>query len=305
MTDECGGHRFGFVALVGRPNAGKSTLLNQLVGEKVAIVTHKPQTTRNRITGIRTTPTAQLVYVDTPGLHKGQRHALNQRMNQAAEAALEEVDAVVVVVDARHPNDDDRAVLRLAAASGRPVFLALNKIDRIEDRSRLLPVTEKLIETSDGDLPVPAGVFYISALKGDGVADLEQALAEAVPSGPPMFEAEAYTDRSVRFLVAELIREQLLLNLHEELPYGTTVEIERFEETEGHTMIGAVIHVNEDRHKGMVIGKGGETLKRIGTRARAEIKEMLGMPVHLDLWVRTSRDWINDATQVVKLTNDE
>lgn len=300
-------HRFGYVALIGRPNAGKSTLLNRVVGEKVAIVTHKPQTTRHRITGIHTTESAQVVYVDTPGLHQGRRHALNRRMNQVAEAALEEVDLVVAVIDARNPGSGDRAILARAAAAGRPLILALNKVDGIDDRGRLLPVTEELVDACRSGLApesgriVPAGVFYISALKGDAVNDLQEAVVEALPEGPPVFEADSYTDRSVRFLAAELIREQLMLNLHQELPYGTTVEIERFEETDGRTAIGAVIHVNEDRHKGMVIGRGGETLKRIGTRARIEIEKMLGWPVHLDVWVRTTRDWINDPARLQEL----
>lgn len=303
MSDKSGEHRFGLVALVGRPNAGKSTLLNRLVGEKVAIITHKPQTTRHRITGIHTTASAQIAYVDTPGLHRGQRHALNRHMNQIAEAVLEEVDAVVVLVDARHVGAEDEAILRRAAAAGRPLFLVLNKVDSLDDRGRLLPLTEKLVAACSP--APPSGVFYISALKGDGVDDLQQAVIAALPTGPPMFEADMYTDRSVRFLAAELIREQLLLNLHQELPYGTSVEIERFEQLEdGYTVIGAVINVNEDRHKGMVIGRGGETLKRIGSRARVELQTLLDTRVHLELWVRTDRDWVKDPGKVEKVVGE-
>ncbi len=294
MSESAG--RFGFVALVGRPNVGKSTLLNRMVGERVSIVTHKAQTTRQRITGVLTRADGQVAFVDTPGIHERESHALNRFMNRTAREVFREVDLAVVLLDATKITDEDRKVLKLAAASPVPVMLAINKIDRLDDRSRLLELTAELTEGQEF-----AGVYYISATGGDGVDDLINALVERLPEGPPMFEADQFTDRPVRFLVAELIREQLLLQLHQELPYGLTVEIEKFEDQQRRTEIHAVIRVASERHKGMVIGKGGSVLKRVGSRARMAARELLDRPVHLELWVRVDPDWMDRESRLRQL----
>ncbi len=289
-------HRFGFAALLGRPNTGKSTLLNRIVGERVSIVTHKPQTTRQRITGVLTRPEGQVAFVDTPGLHGRETHALNRYMNRTARESLRDVDVVLVMVDAAKITDDDQRVLEIAAACGRPVVLVINKIDRLADRSRLLALTDSLTRQQDFE-----GVFYISATGGDGVDDLAEAVIGLLPEGPPMYAPDQFTDRSVRYLASELIREQLMLQLHQELPYGLTVEIEKFEEQRRRSEIHAVIRVASERHKGMVIGRGGEVLKRVGTRARKSIRELLGKPVHLELWVRVDPDWMDRESRLRQL----
>ncbi|MDX1626479.1 MAG: GTPase Era [Wenzhouxiangellaceae bacterium] len=281
-------HRAGEVALVGRPNAGKSTLLNRLVGESVSIVTHKPQTTRHRIRGIVHRPGGQFVVVDTPGIHQRRDHALNRHLNRVAAESLRGVDVVVVLVDASRPTEEDRSAARAASQSGQPVILVFNKIDRIKDRERLLPMTEEWSESLR-----PVAVQYVSALSGDGVDDLVGTIIEQLPEGPPRFDPDLFTEESQRFLAAEKVREQLLENLHQEVPYGTTVVIESFEETPSRIEIAGRILVADARHKGILIGKGGQTLKRIGSRARAAIGELLGRRVHLELTVGVDEDWMN------------
>lgn len=288
--------RFGFAALVGRPNVGKSTLLNRLVGERVSIVTHKPQTTRQRITGVLTGERGQVAFVDTPGIHSKASHALNRYMNRVAKEVFREVDVVLVLLDAAKITGDDEKVLALVDQSSVPALLVFNKIDRLDDRSRLLELTETL--TRDRSF---AGVFYVSATGGDGVADLEQAVFEHLPEGIPMYDPEEYTDRPLRFLIAELVREQLMLNLHQEIPYGLTVEVEKYEEQKRRTEIHCAIRVATDRHKGMVIGQGGTVLKRVGTKARLGIRELLGRPVHLELWVRVDPDWMDREPSLKRL----
>lgn len=285
--------RFGHVAVVGRPNVGKSTLINRLTGEPVSIVTHKPQTTRHRILGILTTDRGQAAFVDTPGLHDDHDSALNRRMNAAARAALRDVDAAVVVVPAAGPATPHAAILSQACRAGVPVILVVNKIDLCPDRGALLPRTETLVEAGS-----PEAVFYVSALRDDGVDDLREKVFDLLPEAPPAYDPDWFTDRPVRFLVAELVREQLMLNLHEELPYELAVGIERFEEGAARTEIDAVIVIAEKRHKGMVIGRGGEVLKRVGTHARQRIRELLGRPVHLKLWVRVEPDWLDDEARL-------
>lgn len=278
--------RCGTIALIGRPNAGKSTLLNRLVGERVSIVTHKPQTTRHRVTGIVNLDHAQLVLVDTPGLHQRRDHALNRHLNRVAAESLRDVDLALLVVDASHPDAEDEAAARAVAQSGTPAVLALNKIDRLGGRHELLPMTRAWSERLQ-----PLDVFYISALKGDGVEALARGLAAHLPQQPAMFPADEFTTESSRFLAAEMVREPLMRNLHQEVPYGVTVMIESFEELPGRLRIAASILVGEKRHKGIVIGKGGETLKRVGTQARKAMEELFGLPVHLDLHVSVEPGW--------------
>lgn len=278
--------RSGTVALFGRPNAGKSTLLNGLVGERVSIVTHKPQTTRHRVTGIVNRPGGQLVLVDTPGLHRRRDHALNRHLNRVAAEALRGVDLAVLVIDASAPTEEDEAAARAVAQAGVDCVLVFNKIDRVKHRSDLLPLAGNWSEKVN-----PVEVFFISALKGDGMDALADGLVGHLPVQPPLFPPDEFTTESSRFLAAEIVREQLLENLHQEVPYGTTVVIESFEEEPRRYRIGALILVAEKRHKGMVIGQGAKTLKRIGIRARKAMEELFERPIHLDLTVRVEEGW--------------
>lgn len=279
----------GYVALLGRPNVGKSTLLNALVGEHLAIVTHKPQTTRHRITGMVNRERGQAVFVDTPGIHRRRDHALNRRLNRIAADTREAVDLAVMLVDARHFTEEDRVVLRMIEALDVPKILAFNKIDLLDDRARLLEQTAALSAQVEFD-----AVVYVSAHRKQGLDDLLDEVFNLLPEGSPPFDVDLFTDRSERFLAAELIREQLMLQLHQEIPYGVTVVVERFERTAARLEIEALVLVASKRHKGMVIGRGGQVLKRVGTRARHRIAELLGQKVHLELHVGTRDDWMDD-----------
>ncbi|NBD96354.1 MAG: GTPase Era [Gammaproteobacteria bacterium] len=279
----------GYVALLGRPNVGKSTLLNALVGERVAIVTHKPQTTRHRITGIVTRERGQAVFVDTPGLHRRRDHALNRRLNRIAADTRQGVDLVVMLVDATRWTEEDAMVLEMVGQLDVPRILAFNKIDLLDDRSALLAKTAELT----GQVAFDA-VVYLSAEKGKGFDDLLDEVFRCLPEGEPTFDPDLFTDKPERFLAAEMIREQLMLQLHQEIPYGVTVVIERFERTARRIEIDALILVASDRHKGMVIGRAGQVLKRVGSRARHRIAELLDERVHLELHVKTRSDWMDD-----------
>jgi len=283
-----GAFRCGTVALIGRPNAGKSTLLNRLVGERVSIVTRKPQTTRHRVTGIVNRDGGQIVLVDTPGLHRRRDHALNRHLNRVAAESLGGVDLAMLVVDASNPTTEDEAAARAVAQSGVPYVLVFNKIDRVGRREELLPLTGEWT----GKIR-PLEVFYISALRGERVEQLADGLVAYLPERPPAYPPDEYTTASARFLAAEIVREQLLENLHQEIPYGTTVLIESFDEAGDRLRIAARILVSERRHKGIVIGKGGQTLKRIGTRARHAMRELFARPVHLDLNVAVETGWLD------------
>ncbi len=281
--------KFGHVALIGRPNAGKSTLLNALTGEHVAIVTHKPQTTRQRIVGLVTEARGQIAFVDTPGLHRRKPHALNRRLNRTAGAAMRGVDGVVLVVDATRWTDEDELAGELFQNCDGIRLLALNKIDLLPDRARLLELTAELSKRLALDT-----VVYLSALKGDGIGQLLDELFARLPRGEAQYPADEFTDRSARFLAAELVREQLMLQLHQEIPYGLTVVIERFEAEGARLLINALILVSEERHKGMVIGRQGSVLKRVGSRARRAMAELFGQAVHLELHVKTRQGWTDD-----------
>jgi GTP-binding protein Era len=288
--------RFGHAALIGRPNVGKSTLLNALVGEHLAIVTHKPQTTRHRLVGLVTEARGQVAFVDSPGLHARQEHALNRRLNRIAADIRLGVEVVILVVDPQHLTDEDQMALDLAARHDGPVILAFNKIDRLKQRSDLLEKTTQLSQRIN-----PAAVVYVSATRREGVDDLIDEVFAHLPEAEPGYAADQFTDRSERFLAAEMVREQLMLQLHQEVPYGLTVLIERFERQPGRLVIDAVIVVAEERHKGMVIGRRGQVLKRVGSRARHAIAELLGAPVHLELHVKTRSGWVDDEGQLDEL----
>jgi GTP-binding protein Era len=281
--------RSGYVAIVGRPNVGKSTLLNRLIGQKISITSWRPQTTRHRILGINTRADAQIVYIDTPGLHLGARRAMNRIMNRAAAGTLEEADLAVFVVEALKWTDEDEHVLGLLRQAGIPAVLAINKVDRIADKALLLPYIADLRDRYEF-----ADVVPVSALKGIQVTEFEDVIAKLLPEGPALFPEDQVTDRSERFLVAELVREQLMRRLGQEVPYGTTVEIEKYSEEDGLVRIAALIWVDRDSHKAIVIGKGGQMLKTIGQDARLAIERLLGTRVYLQLWVKVKENWSDD-----------
>jgi GTP-binding protein Era len=282
-------HRCGYVALVGRPNVGKSTLLNRLLGQKISITSPKPQTTRHQILGIKTLSHAQIIYVDTPGLHRHARKALNRVLNQAASSALIDVDVVVFLVDALRWTEEDEQVLDKLRRAGVPVFLAVNKIDRVHSKSELLPVLQSLSKKFDY-----AGVIPISARTGDNLDALEGLVLEHLPVSPPLFPEDQVTDRSERFLAGELIREKLFRRLGKELPYGVTVEIEKFFEADTILRINGLIWVERASHKKIVIGRHGSMLKAVGREARVDMEEMFGKKVYLELWVKVKEGWADD-----------
>lgn len=279
--------RSGYVALVGRPNAGKSTLLNRLVGEKIAAVSNKPQTTRFKILGIVNRPAGQIVLVDTPGVHKP-GYELNRRMMSAVHDALLGVDVVCLLRDASvATGNGDRFVLDLVKQSAKPAILLLNKTDKLADKSNLLPLIELYQQEHDWKAIVP-----ISALKGDQIEQLLQEMSENLPEGAPIFSDDEFTDQSMRALAAEIVREKILETTGEEIPYVTAVVTERWEEErEDFTRIYCTIFVERESQKKIIIGRGAQRLKQIGTRARGEIEKMLGHRCHLQLFVKVEEDW--------------
>jgi len=286
----------GFAALVGRPNVGKSTLLNALVGEKLSIVTPRPQTTRHRILGVVTLPQAQIAFVDTPGLHAKAARALNKAMNRTATAALEDADLVVLVVEAlRWTAEDDLALARIVRAD-RPAIAAVNKIDRVRPRERLLPYLGEL-----GTRHPFLAIVPVSALRADNIADLRDTIAAHLPRGPVLFPQGELTDRSVSFRIAETIREKLTLELNQEVPYGIAVEVERLTEEDGVLTVDAAIWVDREGQKPIVIGARGERLKRVGRAARLALNEMLGRRLHLNLWVKVRENWADNARALREL----
>ncbi len=289
-------HRFGHVCVVGRPNVGKSTLVNALVGYKVSIVAPKPQTTRHRILGIATRKDAQIAFVDTPGLNDARGERINRCLNRTARAALANADLVMLVVDAARWTKADDLALAVAVEAGRPVVLVLNKIDRLADRVRLLP---HIAEWSRRH--AFAAVVPVSARAADNLDRLWQALRALLPVAAPGYDDDAVTDRSERFLIAELIREQLVLKLRDELPYSTTVEVDHWGESQGILRINASIFVAREGQKAIVIGAGGQQIKRIGTAARRAIEAQLDRRVHLALVVRVRENWADDEAALRRL----
>lgn len=296
MTDSP--HRAGHVAVLGRPNVGKSTLINALVGTKVSIVSPRPQTTRHRMLGIATFPEGQLVLVDTPGIHadkgKATASAMHRMMNRAARGALEGVDAALLVVRAGQWSDEDTLAYQALAGAGVPTVLVVNQVDRYPDKAALLPFLAAVSEGREFAAVVP-----LSALKRSGLPSLVKAVMPLLPAQDNLYDEDEITDRSQRFLAGELVREQLMRQLGAELPYATTVEIERFEEEPSPKAgamyrIGAVIWVERDGQKAIVIGKGGARLREIGTKARQQMERMFGAKVFLETWVRVREGWSDD-----------
>lgn len=278
----------GFVALVGRSNVGKSTLINRMVGETVSIVTRKPQTTRERILGIKTGDQGQMVLIDTPGIHQKTPHRLNVRMNQQARAAFGQADVIVWIIDTLSWRKDDEQLLKLILQQNKPVIVALNKVDQVKDKAQLLPRIEKLSAESKAKAVVP-----ISALKGQNIKELEKVIYQYLPEGEYLFPADQISDKSEKFMAAEIIREKLMIHLGQELPFSVNVLIDEFKTEKSLLKIQATIIVNKLGQKAIVIGKNGEMLKKIGTAARIRLEKFFGKKVFLQLWVKVKENWVD------------
>ena len=294
--------RCGYIALVGRPNVGKSTLLNRILGQKISITSRRPQTTRHRVLGIKTHDSAQLIYVDTPGIHDYSGRAMNRHMNRTASSALLDVDLVVFLVDGSKWTMDDELVLTKIESLDCPVILAVNKIDLLPNRDELLPRLQELSGKRRFEQVIP-----ISATRGENVTALEAAIETLLPQAAAMFPEDQVTDRSVRFLAAELVREKLFRKLGRELPYGLTVEIESFRSEPAITHIHALIWVERKSQKTIVIGKQGRVLKEVGMEARKDIEALIDGKVNLKLWVKIKEGWADDerALRSLGYTHDE
>jgi len=291
--------RCGYVAIIGRPNMGKSTLLNHMLGVKLSITSRKPQTTRHQIMGVKTVENGQFIFVDTPGIHSGGNKAINRYMNRAASSVIHDVDVVLFIVQSLKWTDEDELVLNKLKDVEAPVILLVNKVDQVADKDQLLPYIQKISEKYDFKNVLP-----ISAMKGDNLPQLESYLLELLPEGPAVFEDDQLTDRSTRFLVAEIIREKLVRELGNELPYQTTVEIERYKDEEKITRIHALILVETKGQKVIVIGDKGAKLKSIGTNARKDIEALIDRKVFLQLWVKVKSGWSDSETSLKNLGYD-
>jgi GTP-binding protein Era len=274
--------------------------MNRILGQKLSIVTAKPQTTRQRIAGIKTTGQGQIIYIDTPGIHLAAKKALNRYMNRIAQASFHEVDLILFLVEAGRWTKQDEHVARSLESVGVPVLLVVNKIDLVPEKSQLLSFLEK-----DVKIARFKEVFLIAARLGDGVERLEQKVLQSLPFSRPYYDEDQWTDRSERFLAAELIREQLMLRLHQELPYALTVEIEEFKREKHLLRIGAIVWVERKGQKQIVIGKGGDVLKYVGSRARRALQELFEEKVYLRLWVKVSRDWSDNERALRQFGFDE
>lgn len=295
-------HKSGYIAIVGQPNVGKSTLLNALLGQKLAAVSEKPQMTREKILGIKTLSGVQMIFIDTPGMHRP-RKSLNKTMVEVARQSLGEADLVLVMI---RPEPiigrDDAEILTLAREQGKPLVVAINKIDTV-DRRQLLPLIDKCLKEFGAEAVVP-----ISATKGIGLENLEAELVSRLPEGPVYYPEDQVTDRSERFLVEEIVREKIMELTREEVPYGTAVMVESFQEPGEEDLkklarIQAVIIVDKDSQKGILIGKGGQMIKQIGEKARKELEDMLGMSIYLELFVKVDKDWTENPRKVQEFTH--
>jgi len=284
------------VAVIGRPNVGKSTLINAVMGRKVSIVTAKPQTTRHRILAVHTSDDAQIIFVDTPGLHRKAGKAMNRLMNRTAANALADADVILFVSDATHWTTEDEDVLKRLAKVSTPVVAVLNKVDKVHPKEKLLDALGLMSARREF-----AEIIPVSALKHDYLDKLMVVLPPFLPESPPLFPADMHTDRSQEFHASEIIREKLTLLLHQELPYGLTVQIERYLEEKNGITINAVIWVERDSQKGIVVGKNGGVLKKVGRAARLELKEQLQRNVHLELWVKVKTNWADNEQDLMNL----
>ncbi len=282
-------NRCGYVAIVGRPNVGKSTLLNYLLGQKISITSRKPQTTRHQVLGIKTEGSDQLIFVDTPGLHKAAGKAINRYMNRAATSAIKDVDVIVMVVDRTAWTDEDEMVLQQVVQSGLPAILVVNKVDLLEDKGDLLPHLEVLSAKADF-----AAILPVSALRQHNIDALESEILQHIPDSVHLFPEDQITDRSQRFLAAEIVREKIMRQLGDELPYAVTVEIEDFSLDNAVLHISALIMVETKGQKKIVIGEGGSRLRAIGTEARTDMESLFDSKVMLRLWVKVKSGWSDD-----------
>jgi len=288
--------RCGYIAIAGRPNVGKSTLLNRLIGQKLSITAHKPQTTRHALLGISTLDNTQFVFIDTPGIHGDGKRTLNRILNKTASSATTGADVIVLVVQALVWNEDDQLALEIVRQQKCPWILAINKVDRVHPKEKLLPWLQHLDAGKDA-----AAVIPVSATKGHNLEALRTEIENVLPAADFMFSDDALTDRSSRFLASELVREQLTRFLAQELPYSVSVEIERFEETDKLLRIGAIIWVEKQSQKSIVIGKGGSSLKETGSRARQEMQKLFDNKVHLEMWVKVKEGWADDSALIRSL----
>jgi GTP-binding protein Era len=278
--------RCGLVTLAGRPNVGKSTLLNRLVGQKISITSARAQTTRHRLLGIKTTEHAQAIYVDTPGLHTDNKGMMNRHLNRVAGASLQGVDCIVLLIVASGWTKEDEYPLQLLAKQEIPVILAINKLDQLKDRGRLLPLMEQ-----SGRKMAFADIVPVSARTGTNVDDLEKTILKYLPEQPLLYPADQLTDRGERFLAAELVREQIFRGFQQEVPYATAVSIEQFKRAKGTLHVEATIWVEREGQKPILIGKDGQRLKTVGTRARLAMQKLFATKVHLNLWVKVRAGW--------------
>jgi len=281
--------RCGYVAIIGRPNVGKSTLLNHILGMKLSITSRKPQTTRHQILGVKTGKNVQTMYVDTPGMHKRRGSAINKYMNRAATSVLNDVDVLLFVVQAAAWTDEDDAVLQRLESISAPVILIVNKIDMLNDKQELLPFITELSSRFKFEEIIP-----VAAVKGENISEVETAVAKLLPEGAALFPEDQVTDRSMRFLAAEIIREKLVRELGQELPYTSTVHIDKYDEDDKLVRIHATIFVESKGQKAIIIGSKGSRLKSLGTKARKDIESMLDSKVYLNLWVKVREGWSND-----------
>lgn len=288
----------GFAAVIGRPNVGKSTLMNELLGQKLSITSHKPQTTRHRIHGIFTAPEYQIVYVDTPGMHLGGQKSINRYMNRAAKSAFMGVDVILFVVEAGRWTKEDQAVADQLRGAHAPIVLLVNKVDKFKQKTDLLPYLQSLADKVDFKTVIP-----VSAFKKSGLDIIQKEVLSALPTQPPIFPEDYITDRSTKFLISEIVREKLMRSLGDEVPYGATVEIERFEQDPdtGRWEINARILVEREGQKRIIIGDKGEKIKQMGTDARRDIIALLENRVHLELWVKVKENWSDDERALASL----
>ena len=296
MQDKETNYKAGFIAVIGRPNVGKSTLINEMIGQKINITSHKPQTTRHKIYAVDTQKDAQLIFVDTPGIHIGAKKAINRYMNRVASSSLGEVDLVVWLIEAGVWHKEDERVLEFIKKVETPVILVINKIDKLKKRNDVLPFITKVSQFYNTDNLVP-----ISSFDKKSIDYLKEMIVKFLPEQAAIFDDDYLTDKSQKFLVAEFIREKLMRNLHDELPYDLTVEIEQFKLDGAMYRISAKILVDRETQKNIIIGKNGETLKKIATDARISIESLLEAKVFLKLWVKVKEGWSDDIRALASL----
>jgi GTP-binding protein Era len=290
MTKE---FRAGFIAILGRPNVGKSTLLNRIIGKKVSITSSKPQTTRHRLLGIRTTDDCQMIFVDTPGVHLGSKRYINQVLNKTAANALAGVDVTLLMITSEGWKEEDRHALKLAQQEKNSLILLINKIDKLKDKNRLLPLIEASSQMHDFKAIIP-----LSASDGDNVDSLLDVLTTYLPGSPLLFPEGQMTDKGDRFIVSETIREKLFRQLHDEIPYALAVEIQQFDMTDSLLRADVIVWVEKESQKGIIIGKNGEKLRSVGSSAREELESFFGRKVFLQLWVKVRENWSDDAVML-------